>query len=119
MWCCSCLSSRARRSLLESVGVGDHGPVDDVGELALERADGFFGVLAVGAFAVVVLAPLTRVAKLGHRGGMDGPVQLPVAALVQPVPRVCIVRAGQGLLANHAWTGTHRGLRADARKDDR
>jgi hypothetical protein len=62
------------------VGVGDEGPVDGVGDLSFQRPDGFFGALALGAFAVVVVASRAGVAELGDRGDVDREVQLPVAA---------------------------------------
>ena len=66
-------------------GVGDEVAVDDVGEPSLERADCFFGGLAFGDFAVVVGATEGVVAELCDRDDVDRPVQLPVAALVEPV----------------------------------
>jgi hypothetical protein len=53
--------------------------------LSFQRPDGFFGVLAFGAFAVVVDAAWAGVAKLRDGDDVKRPVQLSVAALVQPV----------------------------------
>ena len=72
-------------SSVESSGVGDEGAVDDVGDLSLQRPDCFFGTLALGSFAVVVLAALTGVAELGDHGDVDRIVELTVAARVEPV----------------------------------
>ena len=66
-------------------GVGDEVSVDDVGELTLERADCFFGGLALGDFAVVVDTAGSVMAELCDRRDVKRPVQLPVASLVEPV----------------------------------
>ena len=79
------MSSRAHLSSVGASGVGDEVPVDDVGDLTLQRPDCFFGGLALGDLAVVELAAVARVAELGDRGDVDRAVQLPVAARVEPV----------------------------------
>jgi hypothetical protein len=65
--------------------VGEHAPVDHVGQLPLERPDGLEGLLALGEFAVVVVPAGAVVADLGDRGGVDDLVELAVAAPVEPV----------------------------------
>ena len=86
-------------SLLESAGVGDQWPVDDVGELALQRSDRFFGALALGDVAVVVVAAGAGVAELGDGDDVDRAVQLAVAARVQPMPRRSPEDASMGAVA--------------------
>jgi hypothetical protein len=76
----------ARWPAVNVMGVGDDGPVDRVGDVAFQRPDCFFGVLALGASAVVVLASGARVAQLGDGGDVDGVVQLAVASRVETVP---------------------------------
>lgn len=51
-----------------------------VDTVALQRADGFWGVLAIGAFAVVIVASLARVAELCDRDDVERVVQLAIAA---------------------------------------
>ena len=67
------------------LGVGFEVAVDDVGDPSLERADCFFGGLSLGDFAVEVDAASGVVAELCDRNDVERPVQLPVAALVQPM----------------------------------
>ena len=67
-------------------GVSDEVPIDDVGEPTLQRSNCFLGRFALGDFAVVKRATEGVVAELGDRDDVDGPVQLPVASRVQPVP---------------------------------
>jgi hypothetical protein len=61
---------------------GEHG----VADLPLQRAQGLFGGLALGQFLVVVGAAFAvPVADLGDRGHVDGVVDPPVPAPLQPV----------------------------------
>jgi hypothetical protein len=54
--------------------------VDDVADAALEGAHGFLLRLALGLLALVVDAAGGVVGDLGKRGGVDGVVELTVAA---------------------------------------
>ncbi len=68
-------------------GVVDEVPVDDVGDPPRESAEGFFAGLALCDLAVEVdPARGVRVADLGDGDRVDRPVQLAVAAQVDPVP---------------------------------
>ena len=67
-------------------GVVGEVPVDGVGDPALQRPQRLFRSLALLEFAVVVATPDGVVAELVDRDDLDCPVQLSVAALVQPVP---------------------------------
>jgi hypothetical protein len=59
--------------------------VDGVADAALERAECFFGGLALGQFPLVVGAAVAvALADLGDRGHVDGVVEAPVAAPGQP-----------------------------------
>src|SRR5919108_5288811 len=60
-------------------------PVDHVGELALEGAAGFLGRLGLAQLALVVDLPGAGVADLADRDEVQGSVELPVAAPVQPM----------------------------------
>jgi hypothetical protein len=67
-------------------GVGLEPGVDDVADLALERAKRFLACLAFGDLAVEVgPAGAVLVSDLGDRGHVDGVVEPPVAAQRQPV----------------------------------
>jgi hypothetical protein len=65
--------------------VGDQVPVDGLGDLAFERPQRFLTALALVVLASVVATPGGVVADLGHGGDVQRPVQLPVAAGVEPV----------------------------------
>src|SRR5215211_1487120 len=56
------------------------------GEVALEAADGFFGALALGAFAGDVVLGLGVAAQAGDGDAVDRRVDLAVAAAVSPDP---------------------------------
>jgi len=61
--------------------------VDDIGDPSLQGAEGFFAGLALVDLAGVVgPAQGVAVADLGDGDHVDRPVQLPVAAQVDPVP---------------------------------
>jgi hypothetical protein len=77
---------------LGSVSVGQDASVDDVGQPALERPAGLGGGLALAELAQVVAAPRSRVAGLADRDGVEGGVELAVAAGVEPV--ALLVAAG-------------------------
>ena len=66
--------------------VGDQVTVDGGGDLAFECSERFFTALALVELAPVVGTSRGVVAYLGHRGDVQRPVQLPVAAGVEPVP---------------------------------
>jgi hypothetical protein len=57
--------------------------VDDVADAPLEGAQGFFGGLALGLFALVVDASGSVVGDLSERRGVDGMVELPVPSRVE------------------------------------
>ncbi len=66
-------------------GVGLQAGEDGVADLAFQRAEGFFGGLALGEFLAVVGAVLAvPVADLGDRGHVDGVVEAAVPAPAQP-----------------------------------
>jgi hypothetical protein len=58
---------------------------DAAGEVAFEAADGFFGALALGAFAGDVVAGLGVAAQAGDGDAVDRRVDLAVATAVEPV----------------------------------
>jgi hypothetical protein len=60
--------------------VGEVSAVDDVGQLPLERTEGFHVALALGELAVVVDAARATQTDLGSGGDVDDLVQLAVAA---------------------------------------
>src|SRR5690606_18474362 len=74
--------SRARLSI---IGVGDQASVDDVGQAALEAAQGLEGCLPGGEFASVVGAAFGVVAQLDDRGDVDDVVHPSVAGAREPV----------------------------------
>src|SRR3954449_6666900 len=55
------------------------------GEVALEAADGFFGALALGAFAGDAVLGFGVAAQAGDGDAVDGRVDLAVAAAVEAV----------------------------------
>lgn len=59
--------------------------VDGVGEVALERAQGVAFAAAFGAAALEIGAGAGVVASLGERHHVQGVVEPPVAAPVEPV----------------------------------
>jgi hypothetical protein len=65
------------------VGVDDEGPVDDVGESALEGSQGFGCGVAHGGSLVSEGLGIWVVAELGNRDAVDGGVELPVACARQ------------------------------------
>src|SRR3954454_9798983 len=71
---------------LSCLGVGRLEEVPEAaGEVAFEAADGFFGVLALGAFAGDVGLGLGVAAQAGDGDAVDGGVDLAVAAAVEAV----------------------------------
>lgn len=67
--------------------VGDEVSVDDIGDPPLEGAQGFLAGLALVDLAVEVdPAGGVGLADLGDSDHVDRPVQLPVAAQVDPMP---------------------------------
>jgi hypothetical protein len=62
--------------------------VDGPGELSFEAAEGFAAALALGLFAGQVGARGLVHAGLGDRDPVEGAVELPVAAAVEPVTTV-------------------------------
>ncbi len=60
-------------------------PVDEAGEVALERAQALLRALAVGEVASEVLARGRVDAGLGERDHVQGAVELAVAGAVEPV----------------------------------
>jgi hypothetical protein len=77
-----CMSTRGRVSVAM---VSHQVPVDHVGELALERAAGLLGGLGLAQLALVVDLSWAGVADLADRDEVQGGVELPVAAPVQPM----------------------------------
>lgn len=61
-------------------------PVDRLGDSTLEAAHGFGDGLILFAFAFVVGAGVGMPADLGERDGVQRPVELAVAAPVEPMP---------------------------------
>ena len=73
-------------SVASGTGVVDEVPVDNVGDLALQRTDCFFGCLAFSDSAVVVDPARRLASELRDRDHMQRPVQSPVPFRVQPMP---------------------------------
>jgi len=67
-------------------GPGVEAAVDDVGEVALERASGFARCLAPGDFAVEERPCAWVDAGLDDRDSVQGRVELPVTPAVETVP---------------------------------
>jgi hypothetical protein len=100
-------------------------PVEFAGNVSLEAAADFPGGLSLGGAPGDVGAGAGAAAHPGDCDGVDGAVQRPVAAAVEPVPEVWPLLAGIGLVplsaANAAslryrprWEKAHDGLgRAD------
>jgi hypothetical protein len=65
---------------LVSVLVGQDAPVDDVGEASLERSTGLSGGLAFAELAQIVAAAGSGVTGLADRDGVQGGVEMAVAA---------------------------------------
>ena len=82
-----------------SVLVGQDAPVDDVGQASLERSTGLSWGLALAQLAQVVAAAGTGVAGLADCDGVQGGVELAVAAGVEPVPLVVAAGSVQGAVA--------------------
>jgi hypothetical protein len=70
------------------VVVGEEGSVDGLDNLPLEGTEGLVGCLAVGEFAIVVVAAGTGSADLGAGDQVDRGVEGPVAAAVTPLAEV-------------------------------
>src|SRR5436190_1437011 len=66
-------------------GVADQLPVDDVADASFEGAQGFFGGVALGLFALVVEAPGGVVSDLGDGGGVESVVELTIPSGVETV----------------------------------
>jgi transposase len=64
--------------------VGQDAPIDDVGQASLERPAGLGGGLGLAELAQVVAAAGSGVAGLADRDGVQGGVELAVAAGVEP-----------------------------------
>jgi hypothetical protein len=79
--------------------VGQDASVDDVGEASLQRPAGLGWGLAFGELAQVVVAAETGVAGLADRDGMQGGVELAVAAGVEPVALLVAAGGVQGAVA--------------------
>jgi hypothetical protein len=84
-----CLSSGG---WLVSALVGQDAPVDDVGQAPLQGSAGLGWGLALAQLAQVIAAPGSRLAGLADRDGVQGSVELAVAAGVEPV--ALLVAAG-------------------------
>jgi len=69
----------------DRVGAGLEEVPDAPGEVALEAAAGFFGALALGAFAGDVVLGFAVTAQAGDGDAVNGRVDLAVAAAVQAV----------------------------------
>jgi hypothetical protein len=65
--------------------VGYQVPLDHIGEPALERAAGLLGRRGPALLGLVVDLPWAGVADLAARDHVQGTVELPVAAPVQPM----------------------------------
>ena len=79
----------ALEALMSSGGgleVAEHGPVDNVGEVAFQDSHRFSAGVAVAQGAVVELSGAGVAAELDHCGAVEDGVQTSVAASVQPVP---------------------------------
>src|SRR5829696_8261235 len=72
---------------LVSVLVGQDAPVDDVGQASLERSTGLSWGLAFAQLAQVVAAAGSGIAGLADRDGVQGGVELAVAAGVDSLGR--------------------------------
>jgi hypothetical protein len=71
-------------------------PVDGLGDLAFEGTQCLFGALAFVELAPLVGPSGGVVAYLGDGGDVQRPVELAVAAGVQPVPLLGAARCGDG-----------------------
>ena len=79
--------------------IGQDAPVDDIGEAPLERSAGLGGGLAFAQLAQVVAAAGSGVAGLADRDGVQGSVELAVAAGVEPVALLVALEASRGAVA--------------------
>jgi len=103
-------------------------PVELAGDVSLKAAAGFPWCFSLGGAPGDVGAGAGAAAHPAHRDGVDGPVQRPVAAAVEPVPdglaaagrdRAGAAERGEcGLAAAAARVGeAHDGLRGADRPD--
>src|SRR5579871_6009315 len=91
------MSSRVVVGLVEAPGVGVECAVDDVGQVALEDAEGGFSGFAAGFGAALQQGDGGGVAAgLGDGGAVDRCVDLAVAAAVEPLRAVAAGAAGGG-----------------------
>src|SRR5215211_1215878 len=81
---------------LVSVLVGQDAPVDDVGQASLERSTGLSWGLAFAQLAQVVAAAGSGIAGLADRDGVQGGVEVAVAAGVEPVALLVAAGSVQG-----------------------
>src|SRR5438477_2055407 len=77
-------------------GVGEHGVVDGLGEVAFQAAAGLGRALVFGPFAVEVGASVGVPSGLDHGHGEEGAVELTVASSVEPVPGGLAAGGGHG-----------------------
>jgi hypothetical protein len=79
--------------------VGQDAPVDDVGQAPLERSAGLGGGLALAELAQVIGVAGSGVAGLADRDGVQGGVELAVAAGVEPMALLVAAGGIQGAVA--------------------
>jgi hypothetical protein len=79
--------------------VGQDAPIDDIGQASLERSAGLSGGLALAELAQVVAAAGAGVAGLADRDGVQGGVELAVAAGIEPMPLLVAAGGIQGAVA--------------------
>ena len=97
--------------LLCQGGARFEGVEDDAGELAFEAADRFAAALAFALLAFEVGACWRVHAALRDRDAVEGAVELPVAAAVEPV---ALVFAGAGVEWGDAGVAGELRVRAEA-----
>src|SRR5690348_18513935 len=91
------MSSCVLVGVVEAPGVGVQGAVDGVGQVALEDAEaGFAGFVLVAAAAGEQGGRAGVAAGLGQGDAVEGGVELPVPAGVEPVGAVVAGAAGGG-----------------------